>query len=158
MRFIYCGISLLLLMLLAGPIYSAELDVKSDTIPQLKKLGNVTQLYVEGKPFLALGGELGNSTASDLNVLGAAFEKLQRMHLNTVMLPVYWDRIESEEGKYDFSLVQGAIELARQHQLHIVYLWFGTWKNSMSCYVPGWMKRDTARFERARQSSGRRPR
>jgi beta-galactosidase GanA len=149
-----CGLSLLFLIFLSKPIYSAELNVKNESIPQLKKVGNVTQLYVGGKPFLALGGELGNSTASDLNVLGAAFDKLQQMHLNTVMLPVYWDRIETEEGKYDFSLVQGAIELARQHHLHLVYLWFGTWKNSMSCYVPGWMKRDTARFERARQSSG----
>jgi beta-galactosidase GanA len=125
-----------------------------DEIPQLRKVGAVTQLYVGGKPFLALGGELGNSTASDLNVLNAALEKCQRMHLNTVMLPVYWDRIEAEEGKYDFSLVQGAIEAARGHGIHIVYLWFGTWKNSMSCYVPGWMKRDTGRFERARQSNG----
>jgi beta-galactosidase GanA len=70
------------------------------------------------------------------------------------MLPVYWDLIEPEEGKFDFSLVAGAIDRARNHGLHLVYLWFGTWKNSMSCYAPGWVKRDTARFERAKQSSG----
>ena len=76
------------------------------------------------------------------------------MNLNTVMLPVYWDLIEPEEGKFDFSLVAGAIDRARHHGLHLVYLWFGTWKNSMSCYAPGWVKRDTARFERVKQSSG----
>ncbi len=106
------------------------------------------------KPFLALGGELGNSTASDLDVLESAFARCQRMGLNTVMLPVYWDLIEPEEGKFDFSLVAGAIDRARNHGLHLVYLWFGTWKNSMSCYAPGWVKRDTTRFERVRQSSG----
>jgi beta-galactosidase GanA len=109
---------------------------------------------VNDRPFLALGGELGNSTASDLDILESALARCQRMHLNTVMLPVYWDLIEPEEGKFDFSLVQGAIDRARHHGLHLVYLWFGTWKNSMSCYAPGWVKRDTARFERARQSSG----
>jgi beta-galactosidase GanA len=131
-----------------------QLARAQDLHPQLRKSGDVTQLYVDGKPFLALGGELGNSTAADLDVLEAALTTCQRMHLNTVMLPVYWDRIEPEEGKYDFALVQGAIDRARDHDLRLVLLWFGTWKNSMSCYAPSWVKRDTKRFERARQSSG----
>ncbi|MBR2017535.1 MAG: hypothetical protein IKA00_09655, partial [Prevotella sp.] len=33
-------------------------------IPHLEKRGNVTQLIVEGKPYLALGIELTNSAAS----------------------------------------------------------------------------------------------
>jgi beta-galactosidase GanA len=142
------------LIALSGWGYSADVDMKGGLMPELRKSGAVTQLYVEGKPFLALGGELGNSTASDLDVLEGALARCEGMHLNTVMLPVYWDRIEPAEGKFDFSLVRGAIERARGHHLHLVYLWFGTWKNSMSCYVPGWVKRDTGRFERARQSSG----
>ena len=32
---------------------------ESATLPELRKVGRVTQLYVDGKPFLALGGELG---------------------------------------------------------------------------------------------------
>ena len=128
--------------------------MEATSIPHLRRIGDVTQLYVDNKPFLALGGELGNSTASDLDVLESAFARCQSMGLNTVMLPVYWDRIEPEEGKFDFSLLQGALDRARHHGLHLVYLWFGTWKNSMSCYAPGWVKRDTARFERAKQSSG----
>jgi beta-galactosidase GanA len=128
--------------------------METTSIPHLRQTGHVTQLYVNDKPFFALGGELGNSTASDLDVLESAFARCQRMGLNMVMLPVYWDLIEPEEGKFDFSLVAGAIDRARLHRLHLVYLWFGTWKNSMSCYAPGWVKRDTVRFERARQSSG----
>ncbi len=133
---------------------SQEVNLQTISIPHLRTTGQVTQLYVNDKPFLALGGELGNSDASDLNVLESAFAKCQRMNLNTVMLPVYWDLIEPQEGKFDFSLVQGAIDGARSHGLHLVYLWFGTWKNSMSCYAPSWVKRDTARFARAKQSSG----
>jgi len=133
---------------------AGESQMKTTSIPHLYRAGSATQLYVDDKPFLALGGELGNSTASDLDILESALARCQRMHLNTVMLPVYWDLIEPEEGKFDFTLVSGAIDRARHHGLHLVYLWFGTWKNSMSCYVPGWVKRDTSRFERVRQSSG----
>ena len=134
--------------------YSQQLKSEAHLRPELRKVGDVTQLYVGGEPFLALGGELGNSTASDLAVLDGALGKCQRMNVNTVMLPVYWDLIEPDEGKFDFALVQGAIDRARARNLRLVLLWFGSWKNSMSCYAPGWVKRDTGRFERVKQSSG----
>ncbi len=134
---------------------SQDSKMETPSIPCLRQTGHgAIQLFVNDKPYLALGGELGNSTASDLDVLETALARCQRMNLNTVMLPVYWDLIEPEEGKFDFSLVAGAIDRARHHGLHLVYLWFGTWKNSMSCYAPSWVKRDTARFQRARQKSG----
>jgi hypothetical protein len=136
--------------------YSQDRNAESATLPELRKVGPVTQLYVDGKPFIALGGELGNSIASDLTALDAALEKRQRMNLNAVLLPVYWDRIEPEEGKFDFTLVQGAIVRARARDMRLVLLWFGTWKNSMSCYAPSWVKRNTARFERVKLSSGER--
>lgn len=126
----------------------------SNAHPRLQKNGRVTQLIVGEKPFLMLGGELGNSAASDLTEFGAICEKLKRMHLNTILLPVYWDLVEVQEGQYDFSLLQGAIEAAREQDLRLVLLWFGTWKNSMSCYAPGWVKRDTERFARVRLRSG----
>jgi beta-galactosidase GanA len=129
-------------------------DAYMPRVPELKRLGVVTQLHVDDKPFLALGGELGNSTASDLGVLERALARCQRMHLNTVMLPVYWDLIEPSEGEFNFTLVEGAIDLAREHNLRLVPLWFGTWKNSMSCYAPSWVKRDTESFPRVERSSG----
>jgi beta-galactosidase GanA len=136
-------------------VRAQDLKMETISIPHLRHADDgVVQLFVRDKPFLALGGELGNSTASDLDVLESALARCQRMGLNTVMLPVYWDLIEPEEGKFDFSLVAGAVDRARHHGLHLVYLWFGTWKNSMSCYAPSWVKRDTVRFQRAKQNSG----
>jgi len=142
-------------LLSVSPIECSQ-ELKAETVPppELRKAGDVTQLYVGSNPFLIMGGELGNSTASDLTVLDRALDQCRRMNLNTVLLPVYWDLIEPDEGKFDFALVQGAIDRARARNLRLVYLWFGTWKNSMSCYAPSWVKRDTKRFERVKQSSG----
>lgn len=142
------------LLIFNQPGFAQEMNVETDVYSQLRRTGDVTQLYVDGEPYLALGGELGNSTASDLAVLEQAMDTCRAMHVNTLMLPVYWDLIEPEEGAFDFTLVQGAIDLAREREIRLVYLWFGTWKNSMSCYAPGWVKRDTERFTRAVQRSG----
>ncbi len=123
--------------------------------PHLDIRNGKTQLIVNGKPFLILGGELGNSTASSRENMQPVWAKLKSMSLNTVVMPVYWELIEPEENKFDFSLVDGLINDAASQNLHLVLLWFGTWKNSMSCYVPGWMKTNTQRFPRITNRQGR---
>ncbi|CAN5734042.1 DUF5597 domain-containing protein [soil metagenome] len=122
---------------------------------QIKKSGDYPQLLINGKPFLMLGGELGNSTASNINYLIQYWDHLQAMNLNTLLVPVYWELMEPEENKFDFKLVDAIISGARQHNLKIVLLWFGTWKNSMSCYAPIWMKKDAKRFPRTFDNNGR---
>ena len=131
--------------------------VAQSTIPQphLQKQGAATQLVVEGKPFLILGGELGNSSASNMEYMKPIWPKLQQMHLNTVLAPIYWEFLEPREGKFDFTLVDDLLKDARQHQIKLVLLWFGAWKNSMSCYVPVWVKTDTKRFPRIQDKKGK---
>ncbi|GAB4029143.1 GH35 family beta-galactosidase [Spirosoma gilvum] len=124
-------------------------------IPHLQKQGGATQLIINGKPFLMLGGELGNSSASDMGYMKPIWPKLQQMHVNTVLTPIYWELLEPQEGKFDFTLVDELIMDARAHQMKLVLLWFGSWKNSMSCYVPEWVKTDTKRFPRAQNKAGR---
>ncbi len=123
--------------------------------PRLENHGATKHLIVDGKPFLMLAGETGNSSASDLKYLDEIWPKIVKMNLNTLLVPVYWDLIEPAEGMFDFSLVDGAINGARKHNIRLVFLWFGTWKNSMSCYAPLWIKTDQARFPRARDAQGR---
>jgi hypothetical protein len=124
-------------------------------IPHLVRYGSAHHLIVDGKPFLMLAGELGNSSASDPEYMRSRWNALRSMHLNTVLVPVYWELCEPQEGKFDFRLVDSAIFSARRHGLKVVFLWFGTWKNSMSCYVPGWVKTDEKRFPRSRTHDGR---
>lgn len=121
----------------------------------LRKQGSATQLYVDGKPFVILGGELGNSSASSPADIARIFPKLQRMNLNTVLVPVYWDMVEPVEGDFDFSLIDTTLEEARCCGLKVVFLWFGAWKNSMSCYAPSWFKSDYKKYPRAYTSEGK---
>ncbi|WP_404337107.1 DUF5597 domain-containing protein [Sphingomonas sp. MMS12-HWE2-04] len=113
------------------------------------------QLIVDGKPFLILGGELGNSSASNREWLKPHWPRLKAMHLNTVLAPVSWELIEPQEGRFDFATVDWMIEDARGADLRLVLLWFGAWKNSMSTYVPAWVKRDEKRFPRAMDAGGK---
>ena len=122
--------------------------------PYLRKQGTATQLIVDDKPFLVLAGELGNSSSSNLEYMAPIWPKLTSLKLNTVLVPVYWELIEPTEGKFDFILVDGLIQEARKHNLRLVPLWFASWKNSMSCYAPAWVKTDQRRFPRSQDSKG----
>jgi hypothetical protein len=144
-------ISLCLSVLLAGTGFAQSSASKA---PYLQKKGTATQLIVDGKPFLMLGGELANSSASSLSYMEPVWSKLVAQNLNTVLVPISWELFEPQEGKYDYSLMDGLISAARQHKLKLVFLWFGSWKNTFSSYVPEWVKRDTKRFPRVLMKNG----
>ncbi len=111
----------------------------------------MTQLIVNGSPFLVLSGELHNSSSSSVAYMEGVWPRLVAMHLNTVLLPVAWETIEPQEGSFDFQNVDGLLEGA----LKIVILWFGAWKNIYSSYAPAWVKVNTERFPRVQLSDGR---
>lgn len=127
----------------------------SQSIPHLQKKGSTQELIVDDKPFLVLGGELGNSTASSLDYMRPFWSKFTAMHLNTILSPVYWELIEPEEDNFDFTLVDSIINTSYKNNLHVILLWFGSWKNSMSCYAPAWVKTNEAKFPRAQNQQGK---
>ena len=100
-------------------------------------------------PYPILGGELSNSAATSVTDIDEVMPRMRALGLNTVLVPAYWELMEPVEGKFDFTLIDRTIDVARREQLHVVFLWFGVWKNSMSCYTPSWFKQDTKRFPRA---------
>lgn len=124
-------------------------------IPYLKRENGRTTLYVEGKPFHARAGEIHNSSASSLKYMQErVWPALRPLHLNCVVAPIYWECVEPEEGTFDFTLLDGLLEQARQEGVRLVLLWFGLWKNSASTYVPGWVKRDPERFWTVKAAHG----
>lgn len=107
------------------------------------------QLLVEGHSFTVLGGELSNSASGTAEQADSVLPNLAALHLNTVLVPVAWETIEPAEGHFDFAVLDHWITVARANRLHLIPLWFGSWKNSTSGYTPGWVKRDVGRFPRA---------
>ena len=104
---------------------------------------------------LILGGELSNSAVTSVEDIDEVIPRMKTLGLNTVLVPAYWEFIEPEEGRFDFTLIDRTIQRARENDLKIIFLWFGAWKNSMSCYAPLWFKKDTKRFPRACTKEGK---
>ncbi|HUZ61798.1 MAG TPA: DUF5597 domain-containing protein [Hanamia sp.] len=136
-------------------LLTCSLKLYGQSIPHLQKKGSTKELIVEGKPFLVLGGELGNSTASSLDYMRPFWAKFKAMNLNTILVPAYWDLIEPEKGKFNFDLLDSIINTSRENNLKVILLWFGSWKNSMSCYAPAWIKTNESRFPRAQNRNGK---
>jgi hypothetical protein len=123
-------------------------------MPHLQKNGAVTQMTVDGKPFIMLAGELHNSSASSTAYMQPIWKKLEALNLNTVVGTASWELVEPEEGKFDFALVDSEIRDARRHNMRLALIWFATWKNANASYVPLWVKKDTQRFPRVQNKAG----
>jgi beta-galactosidase GanA len=124
-------------------------------LPHVRIENGAGQLIVRGQPFLILGGELGNSSAGTAARAEEILPKLALLHVNTVLMPVAREQIEPSEGHFDFSILDHWIEVARKQNVHLVVLWFGSWKNAFSSYAPSWVKSDPERFPRAESVDGR---
>lgn len=146
--------TLLPFMLVASLSVVPFQNARSQTPPSVRVENGASQLMVNGRPFLLLGGELGNSSAGTAEQADTILPRLAGLHFNTVLMPVAWNQIEPQEGQFDFSVLDHWIEVARQQHLHLVLLWFGSWKNAFSEYAPAWVLSDTKRFPREVSAEG----
>lgn len=117
-------------------------------IPHLERTKHGFRLLVDGAPALFLGGQLHNSTPTDVD-LPAVLERVRRLHASIVIGSASWSLVEPEEGRFDFSSVDRQLEAARAAGLRLVLIWFGAFKNASSTYAPGWVRADPVRFPRA---------
>jgi hypothetical protein len=145
-----CHAVLCSLALAAGRAQTSSVSI----LPHLEKRGAVTQLIVDGKPFIILGGQVGNP-AGFPERMERAWPLFKALNANTIEFPIYWEQIEPEEGKFDFSGVDQIIRGLRSQGLHAIPLWFGTYKNGAMDYVPAWVKADPKRFPRVLDYGGR---
>ena len=124
------------------------------SIPRVETRNGQKILLVDDKPFILLSGELHNSSSSTLEYMAPIWDKMQALHLNSLLFPVTWQQVEPREGEFHFELVDGLIEQAKAHGMKFGILWFGTWKNAACSYAPTWVKKDLERFPRAEVEKG----
>lgn len=98
-------------------------------IPHLVATESSKQLVVKGKPFLMRAAELQNSSLTSAEYMDTAWQKLVDTNINTILGCVTWEMIEPVEGTFDFSELNKVILGARKHGIHLVLLWFGSFKN-----------------------------
>jgi beta-galactosidase GanA len=149
-----------LVVLLASALLSAfaaggPVMAQGVPMPRIASSHGRYELRVDGQPYLILGAQVNNSS-NYAATLPEVWPALGEMHANTVVMPIAWEQIEPREGAFDFSFLDLFLAQARQHDLHAVLLWFGTWKNGGPGYAPEWVKLDDARFPRVVNAQGRR--
>jgi hypothetical protein len=114
-------------------------------IPRVVKKDGRFALLVDDAPYLMLGAQVHNSSSWPA-MMPKVWPAMDTLGVNTVEMPVYWEQLEPQPGRYDFTLVDALLAAAREHRVHLVLLWFGTWKNGSQHYMPEWMKRDLDRY------------
>ena len=144
------ALPLLAAALAAVPVSAAPSRTE---IPRIETREGRHALIVDGEPFLMLGGQVNNSSNYPAP-LAKAWPVLDRMHANTVEVPVAWQQLEPQEGRFDFAFVQTLLDEARAHDKRVVLLWFGAWKNTGLAYTPDWVKLDNRRFPRMKTAKG----
>lgn len=119
------------------------------SLPHLIDTGSGARLVVDDRPTILFGGQVHNSTSSSAAHFETAAQKLRQLNLGVALAPVTWELVEPEEGGFDFSGVDDLLRVARAHELRLVLLWFGAFKNAASTYAPRWVRADRTRFPRA---------
>lgn len=123
-------------------------------LPRIEKKNNGFCFMLDDGPYIMLAGEVHNSACTSPKYMEKVWEKAKTINCNTILAPVYWEVIEPQENIYDFSSLEKLITDARRNQLKLVVLWFGSWKNGNSTYVPKWIKTDLNRFPRVENEYG----
>jgi hypothetical protein len=131
-----------LILLITGKTFGQS---TVSTMPKVIEKNGRHTLLVDGKLFLILGGQAHNSSAWPA-MLPQVWLAVEKMHANTLEIPIYWEQIEAEPGKFDFSVVDTLLVQSRKHKIHLVLLWFATWKNGSNHYMPEWMKREAVEY------------
>ncbi|KAL8337528.1 hypothetical protein RB598_006429 [Gaeumannomyces tritici] len=62
---------------------------------------------------------------------------MKASHFNTLLGCVTWEMMENEEDKFDFAELDKVIMGARRHGIHLVLLWFGSFKKGISTVHAG---------------------
>ena len=130
-----------------------QAQVKEHPVPRLVENDGRYALLVDGAPFLMLGAQSNNSSDWPAT-LPKVWPAIEYLHANTLEAPIYWEQFEPKQGQFDYSQMDTILAQAREHHVHLVLLWFGTWKNGSQHYMPEWMKLEPERYSHVINKSG----
>lgn len=153
-RHIVCLFAVLAALFALGISVPASGAEAPDNAPRIVTTNGRHALLVDGKPFLLLGAQVNNSSNWPA-MLDQVWPAITQVQANTVMVPIAWEQIEPTEGRFDFSFLDTVVTQARQHNVRLVLLWFGTWKNNSPSYTPSWVKLNNQRFPRVQTRDGK---
>ena len=122
-------------------------------LPRIVEKDGRYALMVNGAPYLMLGAQVNNSSAWP-SMLPKVWPTMEYLHVNTVEAPIYWEQFEPTRGNFDPSILHTLIDQARGHHVHLVLLWFGTWKNASGHYTPPFIKLDEAEVPHVVKADG----
>jgi beta-galactosidase GanA len=131
----------------------APAPMTAHPIPSLVQKDGRYALLVDGAPYLMLGAQSNNSSNWPAT-LPEVWPAIEYLHANTLETPIYWEQFEPKQGQFDYSAVDTVLAQARAHRVHLVLLWFGTWKNGSQHYMPEWMKLDPQRYFHVTNKNG----
>lgn len=138
---------------LALACFTASAQNRTETPKLVRSANGHPTFMVDGKPFMILGGQCGNSSNWPA-VLPSVWETMHNMNANTLEIPIYWEEIEPVQGQYDMTSVQRLLDQARENDMRLVLLWFATWKNGSNHYMPQWMKLDHKKYYNVTSKNG----
>ena len=144
----------LLFTLTSLTLTTTSAQVNDEMLPKIITKNGRHALLVDRQPFLVLGGQAHNSSAWP-GMLPQLWSAVKTMHANTLEVPLYWEQVEPQQGKFDFSLIDTLLVQARQHNVRLVLLWFATWKNGSNHYIPEWMKREASKYPNITGKNGK---
>ena len=133
--------------------FAALAQVTEHPIPRIIEKDGRYALLVDGAPFLMLGAQSNNSSDWPAT-LPKVWSAIEYLHANTLETPIYWEQFEPKPGQFDYSQVDTILAQAREHHVHLVVLWFSTWKNVSQHYMPEWMKLDPQRYSHVTNKNG----
>src|ERR1035437_1949042 len=117
----------------ASVVVPLAAQVKEHPIPHIVEKDGRYALFVDDAPYLMLGAQVHNSSSwpAELPMVWSAMEYL---YLNTAEMPVYWEQIGARQVVYDVTRCDTLLAEALKHQVPLVLLWFGRWKNGRQPY------------------------
>jgi len=124
-------------------------------IPRIVQQNGRYALMVDDAPFLILGAQANNSSDWPAT-LPKVWPAIEYLHANTLEIPIYWEQFEPKQGKFDYAQIDSVLAQARANHVHLVLLWFATWKNGSQHYMPEWMKLDPEKYAHVVNRNGER--